>query len=106
MAEKNDLAERRRRLKVRVDQFQREAHKMMPLLSSEVEEMILVATQNDGEDLEEESEELGEELKDLQEWLKDDNDQEDQPLETRQLLLPSAIPSKKHPGLDIQEVVL
>jgi hypothetical protein len=100
ITQKNDLAERRQRLKIRIEKFCREAMKIIPL--SDDDDLTLVRiSDDDGDFLVAEDAVLNGE--DDLEWEPEDDNEEIVP-EAIQLLLPSTLTHMERTRLQIQEI--
>ena len=108
IAQKNDLQERRLRLKAQIDKFMREALKLIPLMDKEQVHLVSIIDHNDDLEDIETSEgvssviEMGDSNGDGDdEWEVDDDVEENLP-EAVKLLLPSALTSSQRNKFNIQ----
>lgn len=102
ITQKNDLAERRHRLKIRIDKFHREANKIIHIPE---EDFIPVCIINDGEDIPDLSMTANEiqATDDDIDWEPEVDDEETVP-EAIQLLLPSTLTHARRTRLQIEEI--
>lgn len=104
ITQKNDLAERRQRLKARIDRFRRDASKIIPV--AEEEEFTLVAILDDGDDVTD-FPAIDDGVSDTEnnlDWDPDDNDGEEVVPEAIRLLLPSSLTHAQRTRLGVQDI--
>jgi hypothetical protein len=105
ISEKNGLNERRRRLKARIDRFQREATIMIPFLPDDTQLLRLVPYQNYAEDVVEDEEEHAANYMEEQDIYEEEEEVEKLP-ETIVLMLPSALTSQDRLRLNAKHICL
>lgn len=88
IAQKNDLSERRRRLKVRVERFQRQARSFMSLSAEDDMRLVLNGDETDDGDNSDSDSNSGSDDELWKEFLED---QAEKPVESVHIILPSAL---------------